>query len=310
MPIVWIGDAIGNTPSVLLRRIFKGRGKVMLKLEFTNPSGSIKDRTALYMILEAEKRGLLKEGSTIVEPSSGNTAISLAMLAAARGYRMVAVVPKTTSPNKVKLLKALGAEVIFSESGVPLDHPEHHYAKALRLAKERGWVMLDQYRNEANVRAHYETTGPEIYEQALQMMNGLDVFVAGVGTGGTVLGVGKYLKEVKGDVEVVAVVPKDTMISEFLGLRGTRKYHLIEGLTAMPVSELLRKHRHVIDRVIEVGDEEALEMTKRLASEEGIMGGVSCGANVAVALKLAKEGLKVATVCPDGLIRYLERIEL
>ena len=308
MPIVWIGEAIGNTPSVLLHRI--SNGKLMLKLEFMNPSGSIKDRPALYMIMEAERKGLLKEGSTIVEPSSGNTAISLAMLAAARGYRMVAVVPKTTSLNKVKLLRALGAQVVFAEAGVPLGHPEHHYTKAVRLAKERGWVMLDQYRNEANVKAHYETTGPEVLTQAKELMGGLDAFVAGVGTGGTILGVGKRLKEVMSNVKIVAVVPSDTLISKFLGLEGSRTFHLIEGLTAMPVSELLKRYKGLIDEVIEVDDEEAIETMKKLAAKEGIMGGISCGANVAASLRLAEEGYRVATVCPDGLIRYLDRLEL
>ncbi|WP_075050553.1 PLP-dependent cysteine synthase family protein [Ignicoccus islandicus] len=310
MPIVWIGRAIGHTPSVLLRKLVNDENKVMVKLEFMNPSGSIKDRPALFMIKKAEEEGLLKEGSTIVEPSSGNTAISLAMLAAARGYKMVAVVPKTTSSNKIKMLKALGARVIFSESGVPLGHPEHHYTKAVRLAKENGWVMLDQYRNEANVRAHYETTGPELHAQAIQLMGGLDAFVAGVGTGGTILGIGKYLKEVKEDVRVIAVVPSNTLISKFLGLNGDRTFHSIEGLTAMPVSSLLRKYRHLIDEVIEISDNEALETMKFLASREGIMGGLSCGANVAASLKLAREGIRVATVCPDGLIRYLDRLEL
>ncbi|NPA85346.1 MAG: cysteine synthase family protein [Crenarchaeota archaeon] len=308
MPIVWVGDAIGNTPAVLLRKVLKGPGKVMLKLEFMNPSGSIKDRPALFMILEAERAGLLKPGSTIVEPSSGNTALSLAMLAAARGYKMVAVVPEGTSDQKVKLMKLLGAEVIFSKAGVPLGHPDHHYTLAQRLAKENGWVMLDQYKNEANIKAHYTTTGPEVLRQAKELMGGIDAFVAGIGTGGTIIGVGRYLKERLGDVKIVAVIPKGTKIGEVFGIEGSRLKHAIEGLTAMPVSTLVQKHKDVIDEVIEVDDDSAFELAKRLAAEEGLLVGLSAGANVAGALKLAEEGLRVATVAPDGAIRYLDRL--
>lgn len=308
MPIVWVGEAIGNTPAVLLRRIDPSPGKVMIKLEYVNPSGSIKDRTALYMIKEAEERGLLKPGSTIVEPSSGNTALSLAMLAAAKGYRMVAVVPKSTSEQKVKLMKLLGAEVIFAEVGVPLGHPKHHYTLAKRLAEENGWVMLDQYKNEANIKAHYETTGPEVLRQAKELMGGIDAFVAGVGTGGTILGVGKYLKERLPKVRIVAVIPKGTKVGELFGMEGDRLKHSIEGLTAMPVSELLKRHKDVIDEVLEVEDEEAMKMVKELASKEGLLAGLSAGANALGALKLAKEGLRVATVAPDGAIRYLDRL--
>jgi len=309
MLIVWVGNAIGKTPAVTLNNVNTSPGKVLVKLEYLNPGGSIKDRTALYMITEAERRGLLKKGATIVEPSSGNTALSLAMLAAARGYKMVAVVPKTTSPQKVKILKLLGAEVIFSEAGVPLGHPEHHYTKAKRLAEERGWVMLDQYKNEANIKAHYETTGPEIMEQSKIHLGDLDAFVAGVGTGGTIIGVGKFLKERLGNIKVIAVVPEDTKIGEFLGLEGKRLRHEIEGLTAMPVSELIKRHRDVIDEVIEVGDEEAKETSRLLARKEGLLVGLSAGANAAVAIRIARErGWGVATVAPDGVLRYLDRL--
>jgi len=309
MPIVWVGDAIGKTPAVILNNIDTSPGKVMIKLEYVNPGGSIKDRAALYMILEAEKRGILKRGMTIVEPSSGNTALSLAMIAAARGYKMVAVVPKTTSWQKVKTLKLLGAEVIFSEPGVPLGHPEHHYTKAKRLAKEKGWIMLDQYKNEANIKAHYETTGPEVLKQAEELMGGLDAFVAGVGTGGTVIGVGKYLKEKKKNVKVIAIIPKNTKIGEFFGLEGERLHHGIEGLTAMPVSNLIKKYKDIIDEVVEVEDPHALDFARELAKKEGLLVGLSAGANALISLKLAKErGWRVATVAPDGAVRYLDRL--
>ncbi len=308
MPIVWVGEAIGNTPAVLLRRINTHPGKVMIKLEYTNPSGSIKDRTALYMIKEAEEKGLLKPGSTIVEPSSGNTALSLAMLAAAKGYKMVAVVPKTTSEQKVKLMKLLGAKIVFAEVGVPLGHPKHHYTLAKRLAEENGWVMLDQYRNEANIRAHYETTGPEILRQAREIMGGLDAFVAGLGTGGTILGVGKFLKEKLPNVKIIAVIPRETKVGELFGLDGDRLKHSIEGLTAMPVSELLKKYKNIIDDVIEADDDRAIEMMKELALKEGLLAGLSSGANVLGAIELARKGLRVATVAPDGAIRYLDKL--
>ena len=190
-----------------------------------------------------------------------------------------------------------------------MGHPEHHYTKAKRLAEENGWVMLDQYRNEANVKAHYETTGPELLEQALKHMGGLDAFVAGVGTGGTILGVGKYLKERLKNVKIVAVVPANTKIGEFFGLEGTRLFHSIEGLTAMPVSELLRKHKDVIDEVLEIRDEDAKETSKLLAKKEGLLIGLSAGANAFISMKLAKErGWRTATVAPDGVLRYLDRL--
>ncbi|UXD21744.1 cysteine synthase [Ignicoccus pacificus DSM 13166] len=307
---MWVGDAIGNTPAVTLNNIDTSPGKVLIKLEYVNPGGSIKDRAALFMILEAEKKGILKKGMTIVEPSSGNTALSLAMLAAARGYNMVAVVPKTTSWQKVKTLKLLGAEVVFAEPGVPLGHPEHHYTKAKRLAEERGWVMLDQYRNEANIKAHYETTGPEIWRQANEIMGGLDAFVAGVGTGGTILGVGRYLKERDPRIKVIAIVPKNTKIAQFFGLDGERLKHDIEGLTAMPVSELIKKYHHkIIDEIVEVEDPHAFDFARELARKEGLLVGLSAGANALIATKLARErGWKVATVAPDGAIRYLDRL--
>ncbi len=283
---------IGNTPSLLLNR----SKKIMVKLEYFNPSGSIKDRPAWFMMKRVEEDGLLRKGDTIVEPSSGNTAISLAMLSASRGYNFVAVISRKTSEEKVKMLKAFGAKIVVSDGGLDA------YKKAKELAEKNGWVMLDQYRNPANVEAHYKTTGPEIWAQARKLMGGLDCFVAGVGTGGTLMGVARYLKEVS-KVKVFAVVPKDTKALEIFGRKGRRREHGIEGLTGEPVTRLVDPK--LVDGVIEVDDVDAFKMMKELL-REGLTPGISGGANVYASLNTPCE--RVATVIPDNTWRYVSKL--
>ncbi len=281
---------IGNTPSLLLTP-----KKIMVKLEYFNPSGSVKDRPAWFMLKRAEEEGVLKRGDTVVEPSSGNTAISLAMLSASRGYKFVAVISKETSLEKIKMLRAFGAKIVFGDGGMD------NYKKAKELAERNGWVMLDQYRNPANVEAHYKTTGPEIWEEARKLMGGLDCFVAGVGTGGTLMGVAKYLKEV-GEVKAIAVIPRGAKILEAFGKKGYRRRHAIEGLAGEPVSKLIDPK--LVDEIIEVDDKDAFETMKRLM-REGLTPGISGGANVYASLISRCE--RVATVIPDSAWRYVSR---
>jgi len=298
-----VEDLIGNTPLVRLRRIEPlSGGEVYVKLEYLNPTGSHKDRIALYMIRDAVERGLLEPGGTVVEASSGNTAISVAWLAGRLGYRAVIVLEEGTSPAKVAVIKALGAEVIFAPK-VPRDHPDHMINVARRVAHERGGVFLAQYSNEANVRAHFETTGPEIYRA---LGDRVGCFVMGVGTGGTIVGVSKYLKSVIGPrVKAVAVVPKGSPVA---GGRGRGEE--IEGLAVSTVPDILSRNRDLVDAVIEVSLREAVEWMLRLAREEGILGGVSTGANIAGVLRVAGEcDGAIVTLAPDSMFRYASLLE-
>jgi len=288
---------IGRTPLVKLQRIASG-APVYVKLEYLNPTGSHKDRIALYMIREAERRGLLKPGGLVVEASSGNTAISVAWLASQLGYRALIVVDEGTSPAKVALIKALGAKVVFAPK-VPWDHPDHAINLARRLAAERGGVFLNQFENEANVRAHYETTAAEIYGE---LGSGISAFVMGIGTGGTIAGVAKFLKERGVPARIVGVVPKGSPIATGQPTLGEP----IEGLATSAVSGIYSRYSGLIDEVVEVGYEEARETMLKLAREEGVLGGLSTGANVAVALKVAERLGKgaVVTLAPDSIFRY------
>lgn len=291
-------DIIGKTPMVKLRRLAEGCAPVYVKLEYLNPTGSHKDRIAFYMIKEAEERGLLKPGGTVVEASSGNTAISVAWLASQLGYKAVIVIERDASPAKVAVTKALGAEVIFAPK-VPLDHSDHPINTARRIAEERGAVFLNQFENEANVRAHYETTGPEIYSE---LRGRVAAFVAGIGTGGTIVGVAKFLRERGVAARIVGIVPKGAPIA-------TRELTIgepIEGLATSSVPGIYLRYSNLIDEVVEVSYREALETMVRLALEEGILGGLSTGANAAVAIRVASELSEgnVVTLAFDPLFRY------
>ena len=293
--------SIGNTPLVRLGRLAKGlkTEKVYAKVEGRNPAYSVKCRIGAYMIWDAEKRGVLKPGGTIVEPTSGNTGIALAFVSAARGYKLILTMPDTMSIERRSMLKAFGADLILTPGakGMP-----GAIAEAETIAAENpGYFLPQQFKNPANVQAHFETTGPEVWNDT---DGTVDVFVAGVGTGGTITGVSRYIKEVKGKaIESVAVEP---MASAVLSGEQPGK-HKLQGLGAGFIPDIL--DMDLIDKVEKVTDEEAFEMAIRLAREEGIIAGISCGAAATVALRLAAQDAyqdkTIVVVLPDSGERYL-----
>lgn len=292
---------IGKTPLLELTHIEKEQGlkaTILAKLEYFNPAGSVKDRIAKAMIDDAEASGALKPGSVIIEPTSGNTGIGLAAVAAARGYRIIIVMPETMSVERRQLMKAYGAELVLTEGAKGM---KGAIARAEELAKEiPGSFIPGQFVNPANPKAHRETTGPEIYEDT---DGKADIFVAGVGTGGTVTGVGEYLKSKKADVKVVAVEPKDSpVLSE--GKAGT---HKIQGIGAGFVPDVL--NTSVYDEIIAVSNEDAFATGKLLGKAEGVLVGISSGAALYAAIELAKrpenEGKTIVALLPDTGDRYL-----
>lgn len=301
-------DAIGNTPLVRLSKISKDAGaNIFAKLEFINPSGSIKDRMALHIIDSAERRGLLKPGSIIVEATSGNTGVSLAMIAAIKGYTAILVMPDNTAKAKRQMMHALNAKIVL----VPeKEGMESVIRKAGEIAEKTGGFLVNQFSNEDNVRAHYEGTGREILRQ---LDDRIDAFIAGVGTGGTLIGVGKALKEKYPNMRLIAVEPENSpaLYNVFYG-RGASKIagipHVIEGIGEGFVSKILRDNLSLVDGVMLVSDEEAVQTTLKLARIEGLLCGVSSGANVSACLKVAGDfkGGSIVTVLPDGGYRYLD----
>ena len=292
---------IGKTPLLELTHIEKEQGlkaTILAKLEYFNPAGSVKDRIAKAMIDDAEASGALKPGSVIIEPTSGNTGIGLAAVAAARGYRIIIVMPETMSVERRQLMKAYGAELVLTEGAKGM---KGAIARAEELAKEiPGSFIPGQFVNPANPKAHRETTGPESYEDT---DGKADIFVAGVGTGGTVTGVGEYLKSKKADVKVVAVEPKDSpVLSE--GKAGT---HKIQGIGAGFVPDVL--NTSVYDEIIAVSNEDAFATGKLLGKAEGVLVGISSGAALYAAIELAKrpenEGKTIVALLPDTGDRYL-----
>lgn len=292
---------IGKTPLMELTHIEKEHGlkaKILAKLEYFNPAGSVKDRVAKAMIDEAEKSGKLKKDSVIIEPTSGNTGIGLAAVAAARGYRIIIVMPETMSVERRQIMKAYGAELVLSDGARGM---KGAIEKAEELAKELPNSFIPgQFVNPANPQAHRDTTGPEIYEDTDAKV---DIFVAGVGTGGTLTGVGEYLKSKKKDVEIVAVEPKSSaVLSE--GILGA---HKIQGIGAGFVPEIL--NTNVYDEIIAVSDEDAFATGKMIGQREGILVGISSGAAVWAAIELAKrsenEGKTIVVLLPDTGDRYL-----
>lgn len=291
---------IGRTPVVRLERIVEpGSAEVWVKMESMNPGGSIKDRPALSMIVDAEERGLLEPGATIVEPTSGNTGIGLAQVAAARGYRLILTLPAQMSIERKRTLTAYGAELVLTD-------PELRMLAAIeeaeRIRDEQGAFMPDQFRNPANPRCHYETTGPELFEA---MEGRIDAFVYGTGTGGTISGVGRYLKEELGDVLVAAVEPGRSAV-----LSGEeRGQHQFQGMGPGFIPENLDVS--VIDRVIKAWEEDSFPIARRLAREEGLFVGMSSGAIVWAALQVARElgpGHRVTCIAPDSASRYLSTV--
>ena len=292
---------IGKTPLLELTHIEKSedlKARILVKLEYFNPAGSVKDRIARAMIDDAEARGALKPGSVIIEPTSGNTGIGLASVAAARGYRIIIVMPDTMSVERRQLMKAYGAELVLSEGAKGM---KGAIAKANELAAEiPGSFIPGQFVNPANPKAHFETTGPEIWEDT---DGAVDAFVAGVGTGGTLTGVGRYLKEKNPAVKVVAVEPKDSpVLSE-----GHAGSHKIQGIGAGFVPDVL--DTGIYDEVIPVTNDDAFATGKKIGHAEGVLVGISSGAAVWAAIQLAKRpeyaGKTIVALLPDTGDRYL-----
>ena len=292
---------IGHTPLLELTHIEKAHGlkaKILAKLEYFNPAGSVKDRIAKAMVDDAEAKGLLKPGSVIIEPTSGNTGIGLASVAAARGYRIIIVMPETMSVERRQLMKAYGAELVLTEGAKGM---KGAIAKADELAKEiPGSFVAGQFVNPANPKAHYETTGPEIWADTDGQV---DFFVAGVGTGGTITGTGKFLKEHKPDVKVVAVEPKASAVLS-TGVAGA---HKIQGIGAGFVPDVL--DTHVYDEIIPVDNDDAFAVGKEVGRREGVLVGISSGAALWAAIELAKRpenaGKNIVVLLPDTGDRYL-----
>ncbi len=303
-------DTIGKTPLVRLGRICGHlKPKILAKLEYFNPGGSIKDRMAIFMVEQAVKKGLLKEGGTIIENTSGNTGIGLAMYAAVKGYKAIFTIPDKMSSEKINLLKAFGAEVVVCPTEVPPDSPESYYEVAKRLNKEiPNSYLVNQYHNLDNVRAHYETTGPEIWEQT---EGEIDYLVAGAGTGGTISGVGRFLKEKNPDIKVIGVDPVGSIYYHYFKERKLvePKVYLLEGIGEDMLCETM--DFSVIDDMIQVSDKDAFLTARRLVREEGIFAGGSSGAVVYAGMKLAEkinDNKVVVLILPDTGYNYLSKI--
>ena len=292
-----ITELVGNTPLVKLNKLVsKDDAEVVLKIESFNPGGSIKDRIALNMITEAEKNGNLKSGGTIVEPTSGNTGIGIAMVGAARGYKVILTMPDSMSEERRQLLKAYGAELVLTEASSGM---KGAIAEAERIAAERDALMLSQFTNNANPDAHRKNTAEEIIADT---KGKIDYFVAGVGTGGTITGTGEVLKQRIKNIKITAVEPENSAVisGENAGP------HKIAGIGAGFIPDVL--NTDVIDRVEQVSNELAFKTTRRLAQEEGIFAGISAGAAVAAALKIAAElnrDKRIVVIVPDTGERYL-----
>lgn len=294
-----LDELIGKTPLLRLSRFGEGlTAEILAKLECKNPAGSSKDRVALKMINDAEKSGALRKGTVIIEPTSGNTGIGLAAVAATRGYRAIIVMPSTMSPERIKLMRAYGAEVVLTDGALGMSGA---IAKAEELAKSiQDSFIPGQFTNPSNPAAHTESTGPEIWEDT---NGGVDVFVAGVGTGGTITGVGRYLKSKNPKIKVVAVEPADSPVLS----GGKAGAHGLAGIGAGFVPEIL--DTAVLDEIIKVTTEEAYASARELAKREGVLVGISSGAALHAARELARRGecsgKRIVVLLPDGGDKYL-----
>lgn len=295
-----ITELIGKTPLLELHRLKEIedlKARILVKLECFNPAGSVKDRVAFSMILDAEEKGLLNPGDTIVEPTSGNTGIGLASIAAARGYRSVFTMPETMSIERRMLLKGYGAEIVLTEGKKGMNGA---IAKAEELAETEGMILLGQFVNEANPQAHRTTTGPEIWEDT---EGKVDILVAGVGTGGTITGTGSYLKKQNPAIQVVAVEPKTSPVLS----GGVAGAHGLMGIGAGFIPKIL--DTDIYDEIILVTNEEAYESARKLSSNEGVLVGITSGAALCAAIELAKReenaGKTIVAILPDTGERYL-----
>ena len=295
-----ITEIVGNTPLLRMRQLEEKKqmkAAILAKLEYLNPTGSVKDRAALYMIRDAEEKGLLRAGGTIIEPTSGNTGIGLAAIAAAKGYQVILTMPETMSQERRNMLKAYGARLVLTEGSLGMAGA---VAKAEELHREiPGSIIAGQFDNPANARAHRETTGPEIWRDT---EGRVDILVAGVGTGGTLTGTGEYLKEKNPAIQVVAVEPQASPLLS----RGRSGSHGIQGIGANFIPQVL--NRDIYDQVIAVGDKDAINWAKAIAKNEGILVGISSGAAMYAAARLAEmeenAGKNIVVILPDSGDRY------
>ena len=286
-------DMIGNTPMIKLNNI--GNSNLYVKLEKYNPAGSIKDRAVYYMVENLEKNGLLKKGDVLVEATSGNTGIALSMIGSLKGYKVIIVMPETMSVERRTLMKAYGAELILTDGSLGMKGSIEKMNKL--LSENSNYISLKQFDNEYNPLAHYETTGVEIYNQVMD----IDIFVCGVGTGGTISGVGKYLKEQNPNIKVVAVEPEGSPVIS----KNKKGSHKIQGIGAGFIPK--NYNENVVDEVMTITDEESYEGVRIMAQKEGILVGISSGANIYAALKLCEmyPDKKIVTVAPDGIDKYM-----
>lgn len=294
-----ITETIGKTPIIKINHLEEDMADIYVKLESFNPGGSVKDRPALYMIMDAEEKGMLKAGDTIIEATSGNMGIALAMIGAARGYKIKIVMPDTMSVERRRIMTAFGAELVLTDGKLGM---KGSVETAESLAKEHNYFLTKQFSNEANLKSHLETTSQEIIED---MQGDIDAFVAGVGTGGTISGIGRKLKNDIKDVLIVAVQPEKSPVLT----GGAPSGHGIQGIGANFVPDIY--DHEAVDEIINMDEETAYEAARELGSKQGILAGMSSGANFAVAKQIAKrlgKGKKVVTILPDTGERYLSTI--
>ncbi|WDH82771.1 cysteine synthase A [Paenibacillus urinalis] len=296
-----VTELIGDTPLVRLNRVVpEGSAEIYVKLEYQNPGASVKDRIAISMVEEAEKQGRIKPGDAIVEATSGNTGIGLAMVAAAKGYRVIIVMPETMSLERRNLLRAYGAELVLTPGSEGMNGA---VKKAEEIVQENpNYFMAEQFKNQANVKIHRETTGPEIVEAIGSIGGTLDAFVAGIGTGGTITGAGEVLKQEYPDIKIVAVEPAASPILA----GGTPGPHKIQGIGANFIPEIL--NRDIYDEIVHIENDDAFETARQVAKEEGILAGISSGAAIRAALQVAKQlgaGKRVVAIVPSNGERYL-----
>ena len=300
-----ITRCIGETPLVRIS-LWDTPVPIYGKCEHLNPGGSVKDRLGLALVEDGERRGLLQSGSTMVEATAGNTGIGLALAAASRGYRLVCVMPEKMSEDKRRALQTVGAELVIAPNA-PLSSPDNFRNQAARLAKENGWFLTDQFGNPANVEAHYQTTGPEILRQCDGQVG---AFVAGVGTGGTISGVGRYLKEHCPTAQIVLADPVGSSLADWIntGEYGPDEKYLVEGIGSSRATEIL--DRSVIDRAVSISDQQSFETALLLQAREGLLVGGSSGTTVAAAVEVARSGQvegPVVALLGDSWDRYFSK---